>query len=203
MKVSIIPMIIKKLKQCFALVEDGTTASQNIAKGKYVIWKGVMCRAASAISSGDTLSSTNLTEVSGGGLNQIGDYLAKLGTYPAVVSGQYTTAAWTSGSWSSGGVWSAPEDGIYLAYMWIQLNSEYSGVAYRKYYRQLQMQGTCTRLLQNPLYYDTGVTEDSAFEGRCITQPIYAKAGQTLYPYVHTDAVGCVYDYKIFCIRIA
>ena len=128
---------------------------------------------------------------------------AKIGTYPPAVNGQYTTAAWTSGSWSSGGVWSAPEDGIYLAYMWIQLNSEYSVVAYRKYYRQLQMQGTCTRLLQNPLYYDTGVTEDSAFEGRCITQPIYAKAGQTLYPYVHTDAVGCVYDYKIFCIRIA
>lgn len=128
---------------------------------------------------------------------------AKIGTYPAAVNGQYTTAAWSSGSWSSGGIWSAPEDGIYLAYMWIQLNSEYSGVAYRKYYRQLQMQGTCTKLLQNALYYDTGVTQDSAFEGRCITQPIYAKAGQTLYPYIHTDAVGCVYDYKIFCIRIA
>lgn len=128
---------------------------------------------------------------------------AKIGTYPAAVSGQYTTAAWSSGSWSTGGIWSAPEDGIYLAYMWIQLNSEYSGVAYRKYYRQLQMQGTCTKLVQNALYYDTGVTQDSPFEGRCITQPIYAKAGQTLYPYIHTDAVGCVYDYKIFCIRIA
>ena len=131
--------------------------------------------------------------------------LAKIGTYPPAVSGQYTTAAWTSGSWSSGGIWSAPEDGIYLAYMWIQLNSEYSGIAYRKYYRQLQMQGTCTKLLQNALYYDTGVSQgaDGGFEGRSITQPIYAKAGQTLYPYIHTDAVGCVYDYKIFCIRIA
>lgn len=127
--------------------------------------------------------------------------LAKIGTYPAAVNGQYTTAAWSSGSWTA--EWTAPEDGVYLAYMWIQLNSEYSGPAYRKYYRQLQMGGTCTRLFQNMLYYDTTASNESAFEGRCITQPIYARAGQTLYPYIHTDAAGCLYDYKIFCIRIA
>lgn len=70
MKVSIVPWIVKKLKTCLALVEDGNTATQNIAKGKYVIWKGVMCKAASAISSGDTLSNTNLTAVSGGVANE-------------------------------------------------------------------------------------------------------------------------------------
>ena len=61
---------VDQINDNIALVEDGTTATHNIAKGKYVIWNGVMCRATSAISSGDTLSSTNLTEVSGGVANE-------------------------------------------------------------------------------------------------------------------------------------
>lgn len=71
MKVSIIPWIVKKLKLGLALVEDGDTASQNIASGKYVSWKGNMCTASSAISSGDALSSSNLTAVDGGALNAL------------------------------------------------------------------------------------------------------------------------------------
>ena len=71
MKVSIIPWIVKKLKLGLALVEDGDTSSQNIASGKYVSWKGNMCQASSAISSGDALSSSNLTAVDGGALNAL------------------------------------------------------------------------------------------------------------------------------------
>lgn len=71
MKVSIIPWIVRKLKLCFALVEDGDTASQNIAQGKFVIWKGVCCKAASAITAGETLSGTNLPAISDGALNDI------------------------------------------------------------------------------------------------------------------------------------
>lgn len=73
MKVSIIPWIVKKLKLGLALVEDGDTASQNIASGKYVSWKGNMCQASSAISSGDALSSSNLTAVEGGALNALNE----------------------------------------------------------------------------------------------------------------------------------
>ena len=73
MKVSIIPWIVRKLKLCFALVEDGDTASQNIAQGKFVIWKGVCCKAASAITAGETLSGTNLPAISSGALNDISD----------------------------------------------------------------------------------------------------------------------------------
>ena len=80
MKVSIIPWIVRKLKLCFALVEDGDTASQNIAQGKFVIWKGVCCKAASAITVGETLSGTNLPAISSGALNDISDSI------PAVVN---------------------------------------------------------------------------------------------------------------------
>ena len=54
-----------------AIVENGNTATQNIAKGQYVIWKGSLYVASSAIASGNTLSSSNLTAKSGGGLNDL------------------------------------------------------------------------------------------------------------------------------------
>ena len=70
-KVSIIDWIVKKLKRCIAIVEDGDTASQAIASGKYVIWKGNAYKASSAISQGDTLSLSNLTAVSDGIGNEL------------------------------------------------------------------------------------------------------------------------------------
>ena len=62
---------IEDTKKGLAYVEEGTTASQNIAAGSYVWWQGQMCVAASAIAVGDTLSSTNLTVKSTGGLNDL------------------------------------------------------------------------------------------------------------------------------------
>ena len=59
------------LKSNLAWVEDGDTAVNSIASGDFVSWKGVLCTASSAITAGDTLSSTNLTEVSHGGLNAL------------------------------------------------------------------------------------------------------------------------------------
>ena len=70
-KVSIIDWIVKKLKRCIAIVEDGDTASQAIASGKYVIWKGNAYKASTAISQGDTLSLSNLTAVSDGIGNEL------------------------------------------------------------------------------------------------------------------------------------
>ena len=65
-KVSIIDMIAKKLRRCIAIVEDGDTASQAIASGKFVIWKGNPCKASTAISAGATLSNSNLTALNDG-----------------------------------------------------------------------------------------------------------------------------------------
>ena len=53
------------------IVETGNTASQNIASGQYVVWKGALYKASAAISAGGTLSGSNLTAVSGGGLNDV------------------------------------------------------------------------------------------------------------------------------------
>jgi hypothetical protein len=59
----------------FGIVENGNAASQTIAAGQYVIWKGVLYTADAAIASGTTLAASggnkNLTAVSGGGLNSL------------------------------------------------------------------------------------------------------------------------------------
>lgn len=52
-------------------VELTNTATHNIPAGAYVVWKGILFRASSIIAIGDTLSSTNLTTVPNGGLNQL------------------------------------------------------------------------------------------------------------------------------------
>lgn len=77
---SIIGWIVKKLKGNMALVEESTTASQNISANKYVVFQGVLCTADAAISQGDTLATSgagkNLTEVTGGGFNELNDHIA-------------------------------------------------------------------------------------------------------------------------------
>lgn len=82
MKVSIIDWIIKKLKRCIAIVEEGNTASQAIGSGKYVMWKGNLYTADTAISSGTTLAasggSKNLTAVADGGYNDLNGKISTL-----------------------------------------------------------------------------------------------------------------------------
>ena len=56
------------------IVEKTDTATHNISKGQYVIWKGKLYQANTAISTGGTLSTSNLTEKSNG----IGDEVKSL-----------------------------------------------------------------------------------------------------------------------------
>lgn len=59
------------VKSDMGIVEDGNTATHTIAAGQYVIWKGALYTASAAIPAGTTLSTSNLTAVSGGGLNAL------------------------------------------------------------------------------------------------------------------------------------
>ena len=79
MKVSIIPFILKKLKQGLGIVQDTDTATQAIAKDKYVFWKGSVKKASSAISQNDTLSASNLSDVTDGALNAISEQVGNIG----------------------------------------------------------------------------------------------------------------------------
>ena len=76
----IYPGIIKRIKRMLTgnYVEDGNTASQNIAAGKYVTWKNQLCKATTAITTGDTLSSSNLEAVTDGGINALN---SNIGTF--------------------------------------------------------------------------------------------------------------------------
>ena len=62
---------IKNVNSNLAIVANGNTAPSAIAAGQYVIWGGALYTARSAISSGATLSTSNLAAVSHGGLNAL------------------------------------------------------------------------------------------------------------------------------------
>ncbi len=64
---------INRLDNDIAYVENGATATHNIAKGHFVNWNYTLYTALSNISIGDTLSLSNLDPVSNGGLNVLHD----------------------------------------------------------------------------------------------------------------------------------
>lgn len=59
------------------IVEKTNTATHNITKGQYVIWKGALYTANANISSGATLNSSKLTAVSNGGLNHLSEQMSE------------------------------------------------------------------------------------------------------------------------------
>lgn len=70
--------------------EDGATASQNIPIASYVIWQGDSYISTAAISSGDTLSGSNLTTVPEGCVNGLYTKIKPV-TLLSLVSADYTT----------------------------------------------------------------------------------------------------------------
>ena len=74
--------LLDSLPADLAIVESGNNATHNITSGQFVVWKGSLYKASAAIASGDALSSSNLTAVTDGGLNDIADELSAIsGTY--------------------------------------------------------------------------------------------------------------------------
>ena len=72
-----------KLRADIAIVENGNTATHNIAEGQYVVWKGDLCIASAAIASGATLSSSNLTAKPnglGGEITSLSDHIGNVGS---------------------------------------------------------------------------------------------------------------------------
>lgn len=69
---------ITATKSDLGIVEDGNTATHSITAGQYVIWKGNLYTAKSAIATGTTLSTSNLTAVSNGGLNSLNEQIRTL-----------------------------------------------------------------------------------------------------------------------------
>lgn len=92
------------------IVATGTTAPQAITAGQYVIWQGSLYTAKSNIASGATLSTANLTAVSGGGLNALNTKIS--GRNPKTLLRPLTvnqTTDWT---------YTAPHDGtLFLTYI--------------------------------------------------------------------------------------
>lgn len=62
---------ISNAESTVGIVQTGATATQNISAGQYVIWNDALYKASTNISSGDTLSGTNLNAVSDGIANEL------------------------------------------------------------------------------------------------------------------------------------
>ena len=77
------------IKGSTAYVENTNTATQNIPSGAYVIWQNAPYISSQAISIGDTLSGTNLTAISAGGItndlrDDVDTLIGKLPNVPQV-----------------------------------------------------------------------------------------------------------------------
>lgn len=93
--ISWLKSMVGKLKGDIGLEQDTDNATQAISSGTYVVWKGDLYKANTAIASGASLSSGsggNLTEISGGIGNELNDKLTTLGTY-VDVDGSLTMTA--------------------------------------------------------------------------------------------------------------
>ena len=67
--------IKKKIRRLIGIVEDTDVATHSIASGKYVVWKGDLYKSTAAIAVGGSLSLSNLSPVSDGGLNQLSEQI--------------------------------------------------------------------------------------------------------------------------------
>lgn len=85
---------IAPVKSDIGIVEDTNTATHTINAGQYVIWKGNLYTANTTIANGAALSSSNLTQVTNGGLNDVIKY--------EISSNGFTPDA-TNVSWTWGG----------------------------------------------------------------------------------------------------
>ena len=69
------------IKNSLAVYQSTNTATQNIAKGTFVFWNGAAYVANQAISSGQTLSATNLDVLSAGYTNELSSMLDTIASY--------------------------------------------------------------------------------------------------------------------------
>ena len=117
---------------------------------------------------------------------------------PPKATGTYTTAKWAAGTNTC--TWTAVHNGFYIIWMYFELKD--GDVSARNAYKQFQMLGTSTRLFKPALYYDTS-SSNSGFMGRTICAPVFAHAGDTVIPYIHTDVADVVYNVEIYGMTIA
>lgn len=94
--IPVIGTIVNRLRKAIAIVEDGDTASQTIAQGKYIVWKGELCQTDSAIPQGSTFATSgagkNLTAKTEG----LGGEIATLNSKITAI--QNVTLTWADGT---------------------------------------------------------------------------------------------------------
>lgn len=71
---------INKIKSDIGIVEETDIATHAIASDQYVIWKGELYKASTAIAVGTTLSLSNLTQITDGAVNDVFDFVSHVDT---------------------------------------------------------------------------------------------------------------------------
>ena len=70
-----------KIRRLIGIVEDTDVATHSIALGKYVVWKGDLYKSTAAIAVGGSLSLSNLSPVSDGGINELSEHMGNVKIY--------------------------------------------------------------------------------------------------------------------------
>lgn len=85
-----------KAKERDGIVQNSDTATRNIAKDEYVVWKGSLYTATANITAGETLSTLNLSPVVDGGFNALHEEIAsrhRIKAYKKYVQQDQSTGA--------------------------------------------------------------------------------------------------------------
>lgn len=116
-----------------------------------------------------------------------------------VVTGQYTTATWARGTNTA--IFTAPEDGLYIAWMRFELADQ--TLENKAMYKQLQFTTNGTALMSLNQYYDNPLNSTwGEWVARTISMPLILKAGNTITPYVHTGRAGVVFNIQICAVKL-
>lgn len=131
--------------------------------------------------------------------------LTYIGT-STVVSGTYTTAAWSAGT-ATDCTWTAPRDGKYIVYAYFKNHDDNNNQG--KVYKQFQLRGTATKEVANPILYQVGTGSTSSTDSPNATIMgvqgstfVTATTGQTVVPYIHTPVANIVWEVKIVGVYI-
>lgn len=151
-----------------AIVATGNTAPKAIPAGQFVLWSGGLYTANSAIASGETLSSSNLTAVPDGGLNALNSKIAFNETitnlndanlegghyyYGSTATGNpYTTAGRLIQIKSSESAWggqiAVPNSSSFLMYARMKTSSGYGN------WEELAVNGKIVPIVENNINMD-------------------------------------------------
>lgn len=179
------------------IMGDSNIAYQTFANGTYTTKSTIPVNpiASSKIVTNLTSSDNNsvLAASQGKALN---DKINVIGAR-TTATGQYTTAAWATGSNTC--IWNAPAVGTYIIWCCFIAHTDDQNI--KRAYKQFRIATTGSMWKPYGMYATGG--NNGEVMGYTVVLPVFITAvGQKVTPYIHCDTAGLVFDVDILALRI-